>query len=230
MEQYLTVKQLPKMERPYEKAFAYGVERLSDAELLAIILRTGTKKLRSVDLAVQIRQQTGGEGLVGLFEVTQEDLLKIKGIGKVKAIQILTAIELAKRLSESKSLDKIAFTSPEKIAGHYMERLRHERREHTILLLLDGKNRLIKDLTISIGTVNASLASPREIFLEALRAEAVFVVLLHNHPSGDPTPSRQDVNITKVIKEAGKIIGISLLDHIIIGDKKYVSMRELDMI
>lgn len=231
MESYLTVKELPRSERPYEKAEEYGVESLSDAELLAVIIRTGSRQQRSIDLAHRIlNHKAEYPGLLGLFYTTREELMKITGIGKVKAIQLLAVAELSKRLSRRRRKDRVSFQSPKAISQYYMERLRHEKREKMILILLDGKNKAIKEIIISEGTVNASLASTREIFIEALKYEAVYIVLLHNHPSGDPTPSGQDIRITKLIREAGELVGISLLDHIIIGDCCYVSFREQDLL
>ncbi|MDO4169188.1 MAG: DNA repair protein RadC [Lachnospiraceae bacterium] len=227
MKPYLTVKELPKSERPYEKALEKGAEYLSDAELLAVIIRTGGRNMRSIDLAHQIlNHQSEYPGLLGLFYTTKEDLMKIKGVGSVKAVQLLAIAELAKRLTKSQRRERLSFHSPSSIAEYYMESLRHEKREKTVLILLDGKCHVIREMILSEGTVNTSMASPREIFQEALKYEAVYVILLHNHPSGDPTPSNKDLDITKVIRDAGELIGIPLIDHIIIGDCKYVSLRE----
>lgn len=227
MTHHLTVKELPESERPYEKALSKGIEHLSDAELLSVILRTGSREVRSMDLACEIlKHKPEYPGLLGLFYTTKEELMKIKGIGRVKAVELLAVAELAKRLAKEKRPCRQAFHSPGVIASFYMEELRHEKREKTMLILLDGKNRMIRDVVISEGTVNASMASPREIFLEALKYEAVFVILVHNHPSGDPTPSRQDLQITATIKKSGMLLGIPLIDHIIIGDQNYISLQE----
>lgn len=227
MKSYLTVKELPQSERPYEKALEKGTECLSDAELLAVILRTGGRNLRSIDLACQIlNHQPEYPGLLGLFHTTKEDLMKIKGVGTVKAVELLSIAELAKRMTKSQRRQRLSFGSPASIAEYYMEELRHEKREQMLLILLDGKSKVIREMMLSKGTVNAAMASPREIFLEALRYEAVYIVLLHNHPSGDPTPSSIDLKITEIITKAGNLIGIPLLDHVIIGDCRYVSFRE----
>ena len=154
----------------------------------------------------------------------------MKGIGKVKAIQILCLSELAKRLSKASAEDMLNFDSPESIARYYMEDLRHEKREQMKLLLLNTKTKLIDEIIISKGTVNAAVISPRELFVEALQKGAVSIILLHNHPSGDPTPSREDILITKQIRDAGELLGVNLLDHIIIGDNCYISMREKKII
>ena len=191
-----TLKELPISERPYEKCEKSGVEALSDAELLAVVLRSGTKDLTVVDLSKQI----------------------------------LCIAELSKRLAQAKVEDKISFHDPSSIADYYMEQMRHLNREEMILIFFNGKNKVIKELKVSVGTVNQTVASPRELFLEALRCEAVSVLMIHNHPSGDPTPSRQDILTTKRMKEAGEFLGIPLCDHIIIGDRTYISFREEHMI
>ncbi|MDO4941858.1 MAG: DNA repair protein RadC [Lachnospiraceae bacterium] len=230
MNTHLTVKELPESERPYEKAYEKGIESLSDAELLAVILRTGSKELRSIDLAYAVlNHKPEYPGLLSLYHTTKEELMKIHGIGRVKALELLASAELAKRLTKLRRRQRLSFQSPRAIAQYYMEQLRHEKREKTFLILLDGKNHMIQELIISEGTINTSIASPREIFVEALRYEAVYVILLHNHPSGDPTPSQQDLQSTKIIKRAGELLDIPLLDHIIIGDCSYVSLREQNL-
>ena len=161
--------------------------------------------------------------------MTKEQLLSIKGVGMVKAVQIMCVRELVRRISSVKAKDSIQYNIPSTIADYYMERMRHLSREEMILIFFNGKNKVIKELTVSVGTVNQTVASPRELFLEALRCEAVSVLMIHNHPSGDPTPSRQDILTTKRMKEAGEFLGIPLCDHIIIGDQTYLSFREEHM-
>lgn len=225
-----TMKEIPVSERPYEKCEKYGPQMLSDAELLAVILRSGTKRKTSVELAREILSvHPYYQGLLGIFHLSKEELKKIAGIGNVKAMQILCIAELSKRLASSKVQDKISFHSPASIADYYMEKMRHLNREKMILIFFNGKNKVIKELTVSVGTVNQTVASPRELFVEAFRCEAVSVIMLHNHPSGDPTPSRQDILTTKRMKEVGEFVGIPLSDHIIIGDHSYVSFREEQM-
>lgn len=227
MNQNRTVKALPKSERPYEKCMEYGPEILSDAELLAVILRNGTKEMSSIDLARKILTlQKEYEGLIGIYHLSYEELTAVKGIGPVKAVQILCLGELAKRLAKGAAKERLRFSSSESIAAYFMEQLRHLSKEEVLVLFFDGKHGLLKEVTISIGTVNTALSSPREVFLEALKAQAVYLILVHNHPSGDPHPSRQDVLLTKRMKEAGEIIGIELSDHIVIGDQSYYSFRE----
>lgn len=214
-------------ERPYEKCLQFGPENLTDVELLAILLRTGTKGESALSLARQIlHPKAFSEGILSIHHWTYEQLLKVKGIGKVKAIQILCICEFARRLSKASAGKELDFHTPETIARYYMEDMRHRKEEHMKLLLLNTKARLIGETEVSKGTVNASIVSPRELFIEALQKNAVSIILLHNHPSGDPEPSREDILITKKVQEAGWMIGIELLDHIIIGNNCYVSLKE----
>ena len=227
MKEPYTMKELPPEERPYEKCLERGCEALTDAELLAVILRTGVPGISAVDLAHKILSVIGNDRrITGIAELALEDLMKIRGIGKVKAIQILCIAELSRRIAKTRARDGLVFTHPESIAQYYMEDLRYESKEHCILMMLDTRNRLITERRISTGTVNASLISSREIFIEALRCQAVHIILIHNHPSGNPAPSSEDIILTKHIQEAGALIGIELLDHIIIGDQSYISLRE----
>lgn len=213
--------------RPYEKCMKFGAEALSNIELLAVILRVGTNGMNSTQLAEKILNtaQTG-DGLVGLTSLTINQLMKIKGVGSVKAIQIKCICELSRRMAKQRAAVRLDFSSPEAIANYYMEDLRHLNKEHMVLVMLDSKCKMIRDCVISIGTVNASLITPREVFSEALKFEAVGIVLLHNHPSGDATPSRNDVAVTRRIAQAGSLLGIDLIDHIVIGDNSYTSLKE----
>lgn len=226
-EKHLTVKDLPCLDRPDEKLEKYGPKTLTDAELLAVIIRTGTKEVQSVELASQIlRKSVEYPGLLGLKTLELPDLMDIKGVGKVKALQVLAIGELSRRIAKA-SIDKgEIFSEPELIARYYMEDMRHLQREEIILVMMNSKSQIIKDEVISRGTVNSSILSPREVFLQALKYNAVHIVLLHNHPSGDPTPSKEDLLMTARIAEAGKLIGILLMDHLIIGDNKYISLKE----
>lgn len=225
------MKELANSEQPYEKCEQYGVETLSDAELLAVIIRSGVKNHRAVEVAENIINHSNEEqGLLGLNYMTMQELMMIQGVGKVKAIQILCVAEIAKRMTSKNKVKGMAFTHPRDIADYYMQRLRLEEREQVCILMLDTKNRMIKEMTLSTGTVNASIAEPREMFLLALKYGAVFIILVHNHPSGDPTPSKEDIFLTKRVAEAGDLIGIRLMDHIIIGDNTYISLRERGLI
>lgn len=225
-----TMKDIPNAERPYEKCLKQGAEALSDAELLAVLLRTGTKGENVLALAKRLLYEDGGAGLLGIHQFSFQSLMELKGIGKVKAVQILCLSELAKRLSKASVEPRLRFSSSQSVAEYYMEDLRHRNQEVMKLLLLNSKAELIDETNISKGTVNASLVTPRELFVEALKKEAVSMILLHNHPSGDPTPSRDDILTTKRISECGLLIGIELLDHIIIGNNCYVSFREENLL
>ena len=208
---------LPPEERPYEKCLEQGCQALSDAELLAVIIRTGAVGDTSVELARRVLDLGGRQGnLAGLCGLSVQELTSVKGIGRVKAIQIQCIAELSRRMAKSRARDGLCF----------MEDLRHEEREQCRVMMLNTRSMLLAEKQLSVGTVNASLISAREIFLEALKCQAVYIILIHNHPSGDPHPSREDILLTKRVWEAGELIGISLLDHIIIGDRSYVSLRE----
>lgn len=226
MNQSNTMREMPQDERPYEKCLRLGAESLSDVELLAVLLRTGTRGENAVELARKVLYHAGESGILGIHQFNIERLKKIKGIGEVKAIQISCISELAKRLAKASYQDAVCFTEPKTIAQYYMEDMRHEKQEHMKLLMLNSKAKLLGETNISKGTVNAALITPRELFIEALQKNAVSIILLHNHPSGDPTPSREDMLTTKRILDAGALIGIELLDHIIIGNNCYMSFRE----
>ena len=212
---------------PYEKCLEHGADSLSNKELLAVLLRTGTKGLNVLELAEHILgSQCGDEGILNIHNCTFEKLKNIRGIGNVKAVQILCLSELAKRLSKASAKEALILSIPSKIADYYMEEMRHQKQEHMKLLMLNTKSKLLGEKNISKGTVNASLVSPRELFIEALEKQAVAIILIHNHPSGDPTPSENDILLTKRVQEAGSLIGIELLDHIIIGNNCYMSFAE----
>lgn len=224
--QFLAVKNLPETERPYEKCEKFGAEFLSDAELLAVIIRTGARHTRSIDLAHHILNLSGTAcGLNHLNKLKMEDLQKIKGIGRVKSIQILCVLELSRRIAKASAGERIRFNNPAGIAAYYMEDMRYYQQEHLVLVMLDTKHNMIKDLLISKGSVNATIVDPRMIFIEALHYHAVNIILVHNHPSGDPTPSNEDIEVTKRIADVGSLLGIRLSDHIIIGDKQYESLH-----
>lgn len=215
-------------ELPYEKFLKYGPESLSEAELLAIILRTGTKDCNSVELAGKILDLATSpyKGLLGLYHISVEELMQLRGIGEVKAVKIKCIAELSMRMAKARKEPLVKFESPKSVADYFMEELRHEEREKVLLLCLDNKAQLISRFVLSVGTANASLLSPREVFKYALRVQAVHIMVLHNHPSGDPIPSRQDMEITRRLYKTGELMEIPLIDHIIIGDKKYTSFRE----
>ena len=214
---------------PYEKCLRYGPGALSNTELLAVIIRTGTKRQNCLQVANQVLKASGDLGLLGLKHLSYNELCKIEGIGHVKAITLSCIGELSSRISRASTPKKPSFTKAVDIANYYMEELRHLEREQFILLFLNNKCSLIKDMTLTIGTVNQTLISTRDVFIEALKGGAVYIAMVHNHPSGDPTPSYNDISCTKRIYEAGELIGIPLIDHIIIGDNSYFSFKERDI-
>lgn len=225
MNTHITMKEMPESEKPYEKCLSCGAQELSDAELLAVILRTGTRERTSLQTAQRLL--CGGEGnLLNLITMTLEEMQNIPGIGQVKAAQMKCVAELAMRIARTKRAVRISLNQPESVAEYYMETLRHEPKEKLLLAMFDAKSSLLGDEVISVGTVRHSLVSPREVFLKALQYKAVHIVLLHNHPSGDPTPSEADKMVTKRIAACGKMMDIALADHIIIGDNNYISFRE----
>lgn len=213
---------------PYEKFATYGSKALTDSELLSIILRTGTAKTDVCRLGENVLAQTAkyGNGLLGLYHIPVDDLRKIPGIGQVKAIQLKALAELCTRMSQAKAKGALSFHDPYSVADYYMERLRHENVEYIFLLLLDSGLHLIEERILSKGTVNASLLSPREVFINAFQGKAANIMLLHNHPGGNPTPSENDLRITERVREVGQMVDIPLFDHIIIGDNSYFSFQE----
>lgn len=224
-----TIKELPPAQRPYEKCLREGTGALSDSELLAVILKNGTRGSSSIDLANEILAITEASpypGLLGLMHLTLKELMKINGVGQVKAIQLKCIGELSKRIASSAARLNLCFGRPETIAQYYMEQLRHEEQEQIICMMLDCSMHLLGEKLLTKGTVNAALITPREVFLEALRFGAVNLILIHNHPSGNPTPSDEDILITERIYRTGELIGIHLADHIIIGDHRYISFKE----
>lgn len=219
-------------QRPDEKFLSFGPEALSDAELLAIILRTGTRDASSVDLAEQILnpEEKSGNNLLSIFDYEIEDLMKMNGVGKVKALQIKAVLELSKRIAMTRAAKDLCFNNSGTVAEYYMEQFRHEKQEEVFLIMLDSGGFRLRERRLFLGTVNTALFSPREILIDALRSKAVSVILLHNHPSGDPMPSEEDIRATKRVEDACDLIGIKLVDHIIIGDNTYFSFFENQML
>jgi DNA repair protein RadC len=224
-----TIKDLPLSERPREKLYSQGVEALSNAELIAILIRTGSKEDSAIDLATKLIQMDD-RGIAFLADVTLQELTDIKGIGDSKACQILAAIELGKRVNRRGPLDKIKVTSPGILAELLMQEMRYLSKEHFKIAILDTKNQILSIENISVGTLNASIVHPRDVFKIAIKKNANSIILIHNHPSGDTTPSNEDINITNRLIDAGNLIGIKVLDHIIIGDNMYLSLKEKSII
>lgn len=227
----MTMKEMSETERPYEKSYRYGVEVLTDAELLAIVLRTGSRNSNALSTAYKVlNAHPVHKGIVGLNYLTTKELEQIEGVGKVKAVQMKCLAEISKRMARAVHRPFIAFQSPQSIADYYMESMRYLEKEYVYMLLFDSKHRLLSDVRISEGTVNRSMLSPREVFVKALKCDAVYIILVHNHPSGDPSPSDADIDITRKMHAAGRLIGISLSDHIIVGNGCYVSLAERGII
>ena len=227
----IKMKDLPEAERPYEKLEQYGAKALTNAELLAIIIKTGTKDETAVGLAQKVLKLNTDEkdNLKFLCDLTVEEFTKIKGIGKIKAIQLKAVCELATRINSVSSYKEKQILRPKDIAEILMERTRFEKQEILKVAMLNNKNKLIRIKEIAKGGWNFVAATIRSILNEAVKIEAAKIILIHNHPTGDPTPSKQDIEFTKNVEQASKILGIQLLDHIVIGDLKYVSifsMRE----
>jgi len=225
-EKYITtIKEMPRYERPREKMMKYGSRSLSNAELIAIILSTGTKDKTAIDLANNVICYSS-EGIGFLSNCSIEELSNIKGIGLAKSSQIIAAIELGKRISLSTRVNNYRIKGPEDVSNLLMEEMRALKQEHFNILLLNTKNEVMSVENISIGSLNASIVHPREVFLRAIKRSSSSIILAHNHPSGDPEPSKEDILITKRLLEAGKIIGIQVLDHVIMGDNNYCSLKE----
>jgi len=211
-------------DRPRERLLRQGAESLSNQELLAILLRTGTKEESVLVLANRVLNVF--ERLHHLKHATIEEMVAIKGIGEVKAIQLLAAIELGRRLAQKQNDEKFTIRSPQDAAAYLMPDMTSLNQEHFVVLFLNIKNQVIHKQTIFIGSLNASIVHPREIFREAVKRSAASIICAHNHPSGVPTPSSEDIEVTKRIEEAGYIIGIELIDHVIIGDHQFISLKE----
>ena len=220
----MKIREMPHWEMPREKLLHYGTQNLSTAELLAILLRTGNANRSAIDLANELLA-IDKRGLRHIAECTPEELSNIKGIGQAKACQILAAIELGRRIAAMPQAEKISGSKSGIIADMFMEKLRYEKKEHFICLLLNSKGEVLEETEVSIGDLNSSQTHPREVFTKAVRRSAASVAFIHNHPSGDPTPSKADIDTTKRLIEAGKILGIYVIDHIIIGDGCYTSMK-----
>ncbi|MDZ5470815.1 DNA repair protein RadC (plasmid) [Bacillus sp. 31A1R] len=220
----MMIKDFPEEDRPRERFEKNGPESLSNHELIALLLRTGTKDESVLQLANRLLAHF--EGLRLLKDATLDEITEIKGIGKAKAIQVLAAVEIGRRVANLAYNDRYVIRSPEDGANYVMHDMRFLSQEHFVCIYLNTKNQVLHKKTVFIGSLNASIVHPREVFKEAFRRSAASIICAHNHPSGDPTPSREDIEVTKRLLECGKLLGIDLLDHIIIGENKFVSMKE----
>ncbi|WP_144559311.1 RadC family protein [Shouchella miscanthi] len=221
----IIIRDVPLQERPRERFLREGAKALSNQEILAIMLRSGTKQYSALQVAAQLLSTY--KTLTALSESSLEEMRLIKGIGVTKAIELAAAMELGKRINREGKGQKRVIASPDDAVQIVADDLIGIHQEHFVVLYLNTKNYVIKQKTVFIGSLNASIVHPREVFKEALRTSSAAVICLHNHPSGDPSPSPEDINVTKRLNEAGRILGISLLDHIIIGDEThYVSLKE----
>ncbi|MCM3720679.1 DNA repair protein RadC [Solibacillus isronensis] len=211
-------------DRPRERLIRQGARSLSNQELIAILLGTGTKS-ESV-LTVANRVLINFEKLHNLKHATLEEMTEIKGIGEAKAVLLLAAIELGRRLASKDLEERFTIRSPEDAATFLMQDMTSLQQEHFVCLFLNVKNQVLHKQTIFVGSLNASIVHPREIFREAVKRSAASIICSHNHPSGIPTPSPEDIDVTTRLYEAGKIVGVDLLDHVIIGDHQFISMKE----
>ena len=223
-----TMRELPEKERPREKMLRLGARGLSDAEVLAILLRTGTVEESALSIAQGLLKEYEQPGGVALLAAARpEDLSKYKGIGNVKAITITAAIEFGRRLyARQASGDITSIRQPEDAANWYLHRLRYVQQEEFHVLLLSTKHQVLASCCVAVGTMDAALVDPRRVFQEALRHQAAALILAHNHPSGDPSPSKEDIALTLRLAEAGKLLELPVLDHVIIGDGRFVSLKE----
>lgn len=223
----MIIKKLPNYERPYEKLEIYGEENLSNLELLAIIIKNGTKEESALALAqkvLNLGNNCSKIDITFLDELSIQELTQIKGIGKVKAIQLKAVCELAKRIGKPIYAKKIVIKGSQDVANLFMKELASTKREIAKLLILNNKNVVIKIKNISFGGQNFVMIDPKDIFTEVIKMQAQRIILIHNHPSGDPTPSKEDIILTNRINEASMLLGISFLDHVIIGNNNYESV------
>lgn len=220
----MKIQELPQVEQPREKFEKYGPEKLSSSELLAIILRTGIEGTNVVELSKKILQKFGEQGLAF---ATFEELKSIKGLGETKVMQILASIELGKRILKGKKSN--LYLSPNDV-WEELKDIRNQKKEYFVIFYLDTRNQEIKREVISVGTLNANLVHPREVFEPAIQSLSAQIIVAHNHPSGDPEPSAEDIQITRRLIEAGNILGIELLDHIIVANSSFLSFKEKNLL
>ena len=226
----LLVRDLPVDERPRERLLSEGAASLSNTELLAVLLRTGVKNDSALRVAEKVLALHKERGLAAITQMSAKELSSIKGVGMAKAATILAAVELGRRLALKAAEARTVVHGPADAASYVMPRFRFERREHFAVLLLNAKNHILALKTISVGTLTSSVVHPREVFQAAIEQSAASVILVHNHPSGDPAPSGEDLAVTRRMVEAGEIMDIPVLDHVIVGYDKFISLKEEGMI
>lgn len=220
-----TIREIPPSDRPREKMAACGAQALTDAELLAVLLRTGTQEKSALAIAGEMTAEGGlYNRLAGITRLSE--LMHIKGLGQAKAAAVLAALEIGRRIASARPLTRVHIASPQQGADYLMPRLRYATKEQFVAVMLNSKNKVIATEVISEGTLTGSLVHAREVFTPALLHHAAAVIVAHNHPSGDPQPSDEDRQVTRMLAEAGKTLGIPLLDHLIIGDGAYYSFQE----
>ena len=220
-----SIKEIPLNDRPREKMAANGAAVLTDAELIAILLRTGTAEKSAIDIASEMTADGGlYKRLAGITRLNE--LTNIKGLGQAKAATVLAALEIGRRIASAKPLEKIHLSCPQDVADFLMPRLRYAAKEQFVVILLNSKNKVIGTEVVSEGSLSSSIVHPREVFAPAMLHHAAAIMVAHNHPSGDPKPSFEDEEVTRMLSRSGKVLGIPMIDHVIIGDGNYYSFLE----
>lgn len=220
-----TIKEIPLNDRPREKMAANGAAVLTDAELIAILLRTGTAEKSAIDIASEMTADGGlYKRLAGITRLNE--LTNIKGLGQAKAATVLAALEIGRRIASAKPIEKIHLSCPQDVADFLMPRLRYAAKEQFVVILLNNKNKVIGTEVVSEGSLSSSIVHPREVFAPAILHHAAAIMVAHNHPSGDPKPSTEDEEVTRLLLRSGKVLGIPMIDHVIIGDGNYYSFLE----
>ena len=220
-----TIKEIPLNDRPREKMAVKGAAALTDAELIAILLRTGTAEKSAIDIASEMTADGGlYKRLAGITRINE--LTNIKGLGQAKAATVLAALEIGRRIASAKPLEKIHLSCPQDVADFLMPRLRYAAKEQFVVILLNNKNKVIGTEVVSEGSLSSSIVHPREVYAPAILHHAAAIMVAHNHPSGDPKPSTEDTEVTRMLARSGKVLGIPMIDHVIIGDGNYYSFLE----
>lgn len=220
-----TIKEIPLNDRPREKMAANGAAVLTDAELIAILLRTGTAEKSAIDIASEMTADGGlYKRLAGITRLNE--LTNIKGLGQAKAATVLAALEIGRRIASAKPIEKIHLSCPQDVADFLMPRLRYAAKEQFVVILLNNKNKVIGTEVVSEGSLSSSIVHPREVYAPAILHHAAAIMVAHNHPSGDPKPSIEDKEVTRLLLRSGKVLGIPMIDHVIIGDGNYYSFLE----